>query len=66
MQTTLLIKNMNCAHCEKAISNALEDLGVANIHASATNKTVEFSFDPSKLTLDDIEKEIIETGYEIG
>lgn len=66
MQTeTLVVMGMNCAHCEKAVTNALEDIGASSVTASSSNKTVQVSFDPTKLTLDDIKKEITETGYKV-
>ena len=60
---SLTVTGMSCAHCEKAVTNALKDLGVASITASAKNNMVEVSFDSDKLNIEDIKKEIVETGY---
>ena len=61
----LKVSGMSCAHCEKAVVNALTDLGVANVIASAKDSRVSFDFDPSKLTLDTIIEEIKDIGYEV-
>ena len=64
MQKILLtVTGMSCAHCEKAVINALEDLGVTCVTASAKNNMVEVSFDPNKLSIEAIKKEIVEIGY---
>jgi len=57
------VTGMSCAHCEKAVVNALEDLGVISTKASAKDKTVEVEFDSAKLSAEDIRKEIAEIGY---
>ncbi|MCL2216119.1 MAG: cation transporter [Defluviitaleaceae bacterium] len=64
-KTTIKVAGMSCGHCEKAIIIALEDLGVAEVFASAKEQKVEIIFDPAKLTLDAIKKEIIEIGYQL-
>ena len=53
---------MSCSHCEKAIQNALEDIGVVAI-ASAKDKTV--SFEAGGVAIDTIKDEITKTGYVI-
>ena len=60
---TLAVTGMSCAHCEKAVTNALEDIGVASVTASAKNNTVEVEFDPVRISLEAIKNEISETGY---
>jgi len=62
---TIKVSGMSCAHCEKAVITALEDIGIIDASASAKEQKVELSYDPAKLTLEDIEKEITEAGYEI-
>ncbi|MCL2839670.1 MAG: cation transporter [Defluviitaleaceae bacterium] len=59
----LNVSGMSCGHCEKAVIMALEDIGVAEVIASSTEQKVEITFDPAKLTLETIEKEIAEAGY---
>jgi len=59
----LNVTGMSCAHCEKAVTNALEDLGATNVSASAANNTVAFTHDPAALSLEAIKNEIKEMGY---
>jgi len=59
----LTVTGMSCAHCERAVTNALEDLGATNIKASAANNTVELMHDPATLSLEAIKNEIVEMGY---
>ena len=61
----LKVEGMNCTHCEKAVQNALEDLGVESVIASAKNNTVEIVFNPANLSTDAIKSEITETGYTV-
>jgi len=60
---TLQVKGMSCAHCEKAVVNALVDMGVQCAVANAENNTVEITYDPSILTLDSIKNELNDMGY---
>lgn len=67
MQTiSLKVTGMSCAHCEKAVTNALEDLGVASVTASAKHNLVEVTFDSGKVSADDIQAEIANVGYVVG
>jgi len=60
---TLQVEGMSCAHCEKAVVNALTDLGVSNVIASAQSNTVEFTYDSTVVTLDSIKNELNDMGY---
>ena len=62
---SLTVEGMSCAHCERAITNAMEDLGVTAVTASAQNALVEVEFDESKLTVEAIKAEIAEAGYTV-
>ena len=62
---SLTVEGMSCSHCERAITNAMEDLGVTSVTASAQNSLVEVEFDENKLTLEAIKAEITETGYTV-
>ena len=59
----LKVTGMSCAHCERAVTNALEDIGVASVTASAKDNEVVVSFDPDKVSAEDIKNEIVEAGY---
>ena len=62
---TLQVEGMTCAHCEKAVVNALTDLGAKAVKASAKKKTVEVTFDPGVVTKEAIQAEIKEMGYHV-
>jgi len=61
---TINVQGMSCAHCEKAVTNALTDLGAADIIASANSGTVTFSHDPQALPLANIKTELVDMGYD--
>jgi len=60
---TLKVSGMSCAHCEKAVVNALTDIGANNVNACAQNNTVEITYDQAVLTLDSIKTELNDMGY---
>ena len=60
----LQVEGMSCAHCEKAVINALTDLGAKSVKASAKKQTVEVVFS-GDLTLEEIKNEIKELGYHV-
>ena len=60
---TLQVSGMSCGHCEKAVVNALEDLGVQHVLASAQAGTVVLDFDPATVSLEQIKGEINDIGY---
>ena len=61
----LLVNGMSCAHCEKAVINALTDIGVESVKASAKKNTVEVKFALDKINLEKIKAEIKELGYDV-
>ncbi|MCL2372969.1 MAG: cation transporter [Defluviitaleaceae bacterium] len=61
---TLKVTGMSCQHCEKAVTNALEDIGITAT-VSAKTSTVNGQYDPAKTTLEAIQKEITEAGYTV-
>ena len=65
VKTTLNVSGMSCSHCERAIINALTDIGVNAVAVSLAENTVTVEFDETKISLDAIKAEIIETGYEV-
>jgi len=62
----LQVEGMSCAHCEKAVKNALLDLGVRAVKASAKKNIVEVEFSSDKISLEEIKAEIIEIGYNVS
>jgi len=61
---TLSVTGMSCEHCEKAVVNALTDLGATNIVASAANNSVELTYNPDELPLGTIQSELNDMGYQ--
>ena len=61
---TLKVTGMSCAHCEKAVVNALTDLGVTSVVANATSDTVEITYNASVLLLESIKDELSDMGYQ--
>jgi len=62
---TLQVQGMSCAHCEKAVVNALTDLGVKTVKASAKKNTVDVVFSPDVVSLEKIKAEINDAGYTV-
>ena len=67
MKTEILnVNGMNCAHCEKAVRDAVLELdGISEVTASAPEKKVTVIFDETKVTLDEIAAAIEEEGFEV-
>ena len=59
------VEGMSCGHCERAVENALSDIGVGFAKASSDAGEVIVEFDPGVITLEKIKSEIVETGYEV-
>jgi len=59
----LKVTGMSCGHCERNLTNAMEDIGVAVTKVSSKDGIVEFEYKSDKITLDEIKTEIIELGY---
>ncbi|MBP2073139.1 copper chaperone CopZ [Thermoanaerobacterium butyriciformans] len=62
---TIDVRGMSCNHCkmtvEKAL-NALDGVSKATVDLGKANVTV--TYDPKKVTIDDMKKAIIDAGYE--
>jgi len=63
---TLQVEGMSCAHCEKAVKNALTDMGVKSVKASAKKNTVELVFEPTAISLEEIKAEVKDLGYYVN
>ncbi|MEK6959200.1 MAG: sulfite exporter TauE/SafE family protein [archaeon] len=62
----LSIGNMVCQSCEKNISRSVRKLhGVKHIKADYVSSTAEVTYDPSRVSLKQIEGKIKEAGYEV-
>ena len=67
MKTEILnVNGMNCAHCEKAVMDAVLALdGVSEAKASAQEKKLTVVFDETKVTLEEIAAAVDEDGFEV-
>ena len=61
----LKVGGMSCGHCEKAVENALTDIGVSVVRASSDMGEVYVEFEAGNITFEKIKAEIVETGYEL-
>ena len=65
-QATLTAPNISCGHCVATVRNAVGALaGVSQVEADADTKKVDIAFDPSRVTLAQIEAAMSEAGYPV-
>ncbi|MDO3411301.1 copper ion binding protein [Saccharibacillus sp. CPCC 101409] len=65
MQTTTLnVEGMSCNHCVKAVEGAVQEAGAAG-KVDLGAKTVDISYDESKVSLDAIKAAIEDQGYDV-
>jgi copper chaperone len=65
-EKTLNVQGMSCDHCRMAVTRAVGALpGVTGVEVSLQEGTVKFSFDESRLPLDDVRRAIQGEGYEV-
>ena len=66
-QATLRIKGMHCATCTETVKEALLSLnGVQDARVNLATEKATFIYDPQLLSLDDVEKAVKESGYEVA
>ncbi len=63
-KVNLEVKGMYCAHCSKAVENALEQAGVFS-HVDLARNRVEFSYDDGKISLEYLRRLVKRAGYEL-
>jgi len=64
MDVTLSVQGMTCGHCEKAVSQALENLpGVTSVKVHLETGKVEVTYDNAQVTIADMTKAIEDQGY---
>jgi copper chaperone CopZ len=61
----LKVTRMSCAHCEKNLSNAMEDIGAKVTKISAKENFAEIEYDPENVSLEAVKAEICDVGYEV-
>lgn len=63
----LQVTGMSCAHCERAVKEALEALsGVSNVHVSLETGTVIASIDTAQVQEAQLKEAIEEAGYDVA
>ena len=64
---TVNVEGMSCEHCVKAVTNALKALpGVLSAKVDLKEKTAAVEFDPLLVSIEKINSEITELGYEVN
>lgn len=64
VQMTIPVKGMSCFTCETAVQSAVHKLpGIYDVKASAKEKMARVSYDPEKISLDEIITAIDGTGF---
>lgn len=61
---TLQVQGMSCQHCVRSIEGALKEIGAAG-HVDLASRSVQVSFDESRVTLEQIKEAIEEQGYDV-
>jgi copper chaperone len=63
-EVTLTAPDIGCGHCVTTIQDAVGALeGVDRVRAEVPTKKVEIAFDPSRVTLEQIEATMDDVGY---
>lgn len=63
----LIVKGMSCAHCVHAIERAVGALpGIASAKVDLGSRTLTVEYVPSKVSLEDIKKAVVDQGYDIA
>lgn len=63
-QIVLSISGMSCNHCKMAVEKALKSLdGVLEASVNLEQKSAKVSFDPAKVSAEDLKAVVSEAGY---
>lgn len=66
-QITLQVQGMSCGHCVNSIEGSVGKLkGVASVQVHLDKGTVDIEFDANAVSLEEIENEIEEQGYDVA
>ena len=66
-EATIRIKGMHCATCVDTVKEALMSLkGVENASVNLATEKATFTYDPSLVNMDMVEKAVRESGYEVA
>jgi len=65
--TTLTAPDISCEHCQRAVEGAVGALaGVGSVHVEIPSKTVQVSYDPARVSRQQIEATMDEEGYPVA
>jgi copper chaperone len=65
-EVTLTAPDISCGHCVATVKSAVGALaGVASVEANEATKQVDVSFDPNRVSLDQIEAALDDAGYPV-
>jgi copper chaperone CopZ len=63
----LAVPDISCEHCQTAIEGALKnETGVAAVRVDVSSKQVFLDYDPSAITLDQVEAILDDEGYAVA
>jgi Cu+-exporting ATPase len=64
MEITIGVYGMTCGHCQKRVADAISSLeGIESVDVNLESEYATVSFDPEKVTLEDIKAAIRKAGY---
>jgi len=65
-KTIIKVEGMSCEHCVKAVTNAVNSVtGIGSVSVDLAEKTVTVEYDAAKTSLESIETEIENQGYDV-
>jgi copper chaperone len=63
---TLTAPDISCGHCVATVKSAVGALaGVASVEANEATKKIDVSYDPNRVSLDQIEAALDDAGYPV-
>ena len=66
-ETVLSVPDVSCEHCVKTINGALGVLpGVESVNTDIPSKTVQLRYDPTQVSLEQIETVLDDAGYSLA
>ncbi len=66
-RTELSVPGMNCDHCVRAVTGALEPLdGVATVAVDLPSKTVQVAYDPELVGIDQLSAALANEDYPVA
>jgi copper chaperone len=66
-ETVLSVPDISCEHCVKTINGALGAVpGVESVNTDIPTKSVQLRYDPSQVSMEQIEATLDDAGYTIA